>query len=148
MPKEVTEAAEKPIKLPGTDKDVSIKAARAAMLRLTEEASELREDDTSAAKTRRTEIARQLRTIQRQIDALDPIVEVTIPHDATKQFPFRIGDREFGPGTHKVRGQIAITLRSMMYSHGVVEKHIHVAGGNVDPAQTGIASLGKDLGAI
>lgn len=154
MPKkdEVEESAtmllDKPIAVPGREAKVSVDFARKVMARITEEAADLREDDSNAAKTRRIEIARQLRAIQVQIDRLDEEVEVLIPANASKQFPFRIGPKEFMPGTHRVRGQVAMILRHMMDQHQTVEQHIHVAGGNVDPQASGMAAYGKELPAI
>lgn len=129
-------------------KEVGIRKARLLMDELTEEAASLREDDSNAAKSRRVTIARDLRAIQKGIDALDPIVEVVIPPDASKQFPFRIGPAEFWPGTHRVRGAVAQTLRYMMDRHRAVESHIHVSGGNIDPLATGIAAYGKEINSV
>lgn len=136
------------IVLPGSEKGVSVRKAQSTMRRLTEEAADLREDDSTAAKTRRIEIARQLRAIQNQIDKLDEEVVIEIPASASKQFPFRIGSREFWPGVHRVRGQIAMTLRYMMAEHGRVENHRIVAGGNIQPDATGLAAYGKELPAL
>lgn len=110
---------------------------------LTDEAASLREDDSSAAKTRRVDIRRELRAIQNGIDALDEMVDVTIPQDASKQFPFRIGPKEFWPGTHRVRGPVAQTLRYMMDQHRQVESNRLVQGGNA-PGD----SLGRELPAL
>lgn len=112
--------------------EVSIKKARAKMDLLTEEAAELREEDSSGAKARRVAIARELRAIQKAIDATEPIVEVYVPVDATVQFPFRIGPNEFWPGTYKVRAGIAQTLLYMMSQHKRVEARRTVIGGNTD----------------
>lgn len=118
------------IKLPGTDKEVSVARARKVMAELTEESAGLRDDDSGAAKHRRTEIARQLRAIQNEIDKLDEMVEVEIPIDASPQFPFRVGQKEFWPGVHTVPGRVAQTLRYMMDQHRRVEGRRLVAGGN------------------
>jgi len=126
------------------DEELTIKRAREKMATLTEEAADLREVDSSGAKTRRVEIARILRAIQRQLDALEPLVDVVVPTDASKQFPFRIGPAEFWPGTHRVRRSVAQTLHYMMDQHKTVESNRVISGGNaVEPG-----SLGKELPAL
>ena len=55
-------------------REVSIKKARALMAELTEEAEDLKQDETAGAKAKRADIARQLRAIQKAIDATEEIV--------------------------------------------------------------------------
>lgn len=128
------------ITLPGTDKQVSIARAKGTMATLTEEYTSLRDDDSSAAKSRRVEIGRQLRAIAQAIDATCEMVEVVIAPDASKQFPFRIGPKEFWPGTHLVRSSVAETLSFMMDQHRRVETNRIIAGGNAQGD-----SLGREL---
>lgn len=125
------------------EEELTIKRARDRMELLAEEATQLREDDSSGAKTRRVEISRTLRMIQRQLDSFEDVVEVIVPADASKQFPFRIGPAEFWPGTYQVRSSVAQTLRYMMDQHKRVENNRTVDCGNA-PGD----SYGKDLGAL
>lgn len=112
------------------DEELTIKRAHERMASLTEEASQLRDDETSAAKTRRVEIARTLRMIQRQLDGLEELVDVVVDPRDSKQFPFRIGPAEFWPGTHRVRKSVAQTLRYMIDQHKMVETNRTIDCGN------------------
>lgn len=131
------------ITIPGTEKEVSVKAAESRILVLQQEAQELRDDDSSAAKARRVAIASQMRAIRKALDATEAEVDVTIAPDATHQFPFIIGGREFWPGTHRVRSGVAQVLNHMMYQHRVVESRRVVNAGNAVGD-----SYGKELPAL
>lgn len=118
------------IHIPSLDRDVSVKKARALMAELTDEAANLREDESSAAKTRRVAIARELRQIQNAIDATEEIVEVVLGPKDSLQWPYRIGPREFYPGVHRVRASIAQTLRYMVDQHKATEERRTIHGGD------------------
>ena len=131
MKKDKARKVPKPIDVDGDGaRMVTVKRARAIMEDLTTEASDLREDESQAAKSRRVQIKHQLRAIQKQIEALEPDVEVEIPLTASPHFPFRVGRREFWPGRHVVKAGVAATLRHMMDQHRKVEGKRLVPGGN------------------
>lgn len=124
-------------------KEITVKKARAVMEELALEAADLREDESTGAKSRRVVIRQTLRAIQKQLDNLEEVVEVVVPTDATKQWPFRIGPTEFWPGTHKVRASVAQTLRYMMDQHRRVESDRIINNGNAVGE-----SYGKELPAL
>ena len=90
-------------------KQLSRKALRAKLAELNEEYRFLAPEaiaGSGAASQRRFEIAQELRNVSTQLFNRESDVEVTVPRSATGH-PFRIGERKFPPGIHKVKASVA-----------------------------------------
>lgn len=118
--------AKRPISDEPTPTDVpktTRKVMRARIHELNWEYKSLQAEATSgnsAALTRRSEIARDLRALSETLFLKEPDVEVRVPRSATGH-PFRIGDQTFWPGTHTVKKSVAQYLLWMIDQNRINE---------------------------
>lgn len=75
----------------------------------TEEFRNLLGSDTAADGQRRSELRGLLRKTQRNLDALEELVEIDLPRQPTGQY-YNVGSKTFPPGRHVVRKGVAQVL--------------------------------------
>jgi hypothetical protein len=107
---------------------------------------EARSGNTAAA-TRQSEIARELRGLSTMLFLREPEVEVKVPRSATGH-PFRIADQVFTPGTYTIKKSVAQYLLWMIDRSQTNEiNRLKSNGGDVDLGAVGQrATMVEDQG--
>jgi hypothetical protein len=85
-----------------------------------------------AAQTRRSEIARELRRVSKELHEREPVVTVNVPRSTTGH-PFRVGEATFWPGHHAVKKSVAHHLMEMIDKNREAElNRLRANGAEVD----------------
>ena len=119
------------VQLPDSDQLVSMAKARRVLDKLSEEFTFLQGDNTPVGVARRAELTRQMRYIQKALNDLEPREDFEILASDSKQFPFRINETEYWPGTHYLPVSTIQLLRYMIQEHKKTEANRIVQGGDV-----------------
>lgn len=86
---------------------------RSKLAALTEERADIRTDESSAGRSRLTEIQGEMRRLGKKLFDLEDDVQVQVPRSVTGE-PFRINDQVFAPGSYTVKTSVAETLLYMI----------------------------------